>query len=378
VNELIGRIIARITALKPVRVFAHFADKGGPILSGGMSYQALFAVFAAVWVGFSIAGLFLTNNPALLDTLFAIINQSVPGLIGTDGVIDPKSLTSAGVLSWTGAIALVGLIATALGWLSTTTFAVRSIFEMPRQTTFFLLVKVRELGLGLLFGLALVISAVMSLASTAALGAIFSLLQLPQTSFWYDVSARLIGLGVVLVIDTVTLAALFRVLSQVRIPVRRLASGALIGGAGLGLIKILGGALLGGATNNPLLATFAVIIGLLIWFNLVSTVTLLAASWIAVGMNDAGVPTEPIDADELAADTERRERDALRLASGLELAEAEREQRNAPWYAKWVAGRRVQAAEARVAKYAAASAAAANGTEAYPGKNGPEDRGIRL
>jgi hypothetical protein len=99
-------------------------------------------------------------------------------------------------------------------------------------------------------------------------------------------------------------------------------------------------------------------------------------------MNDAGVPTEPVDADELAADTERRERDALRLASGLELAEAEREQRNAPWYAKWAAGRRVQAAEARVAKYAAASAAAANGTangtEAYPGKNGPEDRGIRL
>jgi membrane protein len=182
----------------------------GSILAGGMSYQAIFAVFAAVWVGFSIAGLFLTNNPDLLDALFAIINQSIPGLIGKEGVIDPQSLAAAGVLSWTGAIALVGLLATALGWLSTTTLAVRTIFEMPRQTTFFLLVKVRELGLGLLFGLALIASALVSLASTAALGAIFSLFQLPQNSFWYDASARLIGLSVVLLIDTVTLAALFR------------------------------------------------------------------------------------------------------------------------------------------------------------------------
>ncbi|TFD54201.1 YihY/virulence factor BrkB family protein [Cryobacterium frigoriphilum] len=354
-KELIARVTARVTALKPVRVFAHFTDKGGSILSGGMSYQAIFAVFAAVWVGFSIAGLFLTNNPDLLDALFMIINQSIPGLIGDEGIIDPKSLSAAGVLSWTAAIALVGLLATALGWLSTTTLAVRTIFEMPRQTTFFLLVKVRELGLGLLFGLALVASAVVSLASTAALGAIFSLFQLPQDSFWYDASARLIGLTVVLLIDTVTLAALFRVLSRVRIPFRRLVAGALIGGAGLGIMKILGGALLGGATNNPLLLSFAVIIGLLIWFNLVSTVTLLAASWIAVGMNDAGIPPHTLSDDELAAETERREADALRLASRLELEAAQQERRDAPWYGKWGAGRRVKAAEARVAKYAEAS-----------------------
>ncbi|RJT87756.1 YihY/virulence factor BrkB family protein [Cryobacterium melibiosiphilum] len=347
-----------MTALKPVRVFTHFTDKGGSILSGGMSYQAIFAVFAAVWVGFSIAGLFLTNNPDLLDALFAIINQSIPGLIGTDGVIDPKSLAAAGVLSWTGAIALVGLLATALGWLSTTTLAVRTIFEMPRQTTFFLLVKVRELGLGLLFGLALIASALVSLASTAALGAIFSLFQLPQDSFWYDASARVIGLSVVLLIDTVTLAALFRVLSRVRIPFRRLVAGALIGGAGLGVMKILGGALLGGATNNPLLATFAVIIGLLIWFNLVSTVTLLAASWIAVGMNDAGIPPQTLSDDEIAEATEKREMDALRLASRLELEEARQQKLDAPWYGTWAAGRRVQAAEARVEKYAGASVAA--------------------
>ena len=43
------------------------------------------------------------------------------------------------------------------------------------------------------------------------------------------------------------------------------------------MLKLLGTALLGGGTNNPLLASFAVIIGLLIWFNLVCQVILLGA-----------------------------------------------------------------------------------------------------
>jgi membrane protein len=132
-------------------------------------------------------------------------------------------------------------------------------------------------------------------------------------------------------------------------------------------MKILGGALLGGATNNPLLATFAVIIGLLIWFNLVSTVTLLAASWIAVGMNDSGIPPQTLSDDEIAEATEKREADALRLASRLELEEAEQQHRDAPWYGKRAAGRRVRAAEVRVQKYAetpsgASLAAGAAGT----------------
>ena len=345
-------LLARVTAFKPVRVFAHFTNMRGNILAGGMSYQALFAVFGAVWVGFSIAGLFLRSNPDLLDSLFSVINQSVPGLIGEDAIIDPATLTSTGVLSWTGAISLVVLLGTTLAWLSITTAAVRTIFDMPKQTTFFLIVKLRELALGLIFGVLLVASALVSLASTAALGAIFGLLQIEQNSFWYDSSARLIGIVVVLVIDTLTLAALFRVLSRVRIPRARLAAGALLGGVGLGAIKVLGGALLGGATNNPLLATFAVIVGLLIWFNLVSTVTLLAASWIAVGMNDAGIPPVSLSDDEIAARTERREAEALQLASEIELQAARDAHRDAPWYRKWVAARRVRAAEDRVERYA--------------------------
>ncbi|TDW30646.1 YihY/virulence factor BrkB family protein [Cryobacterium psychrophilum] len=338
-------ILAKITALRPVRVFAQFTDRGGSVLAGGMSFQAIFAVFAALWVGFSIAGLFVTNSPAITEQLYATINRSVPGLIGADGVIDPESLKTAGTtLRWTGAIALAGLLLTALGWLSTTSFAVRRMFGMPKQNAFILLLKARELVLGLLFGLALLLSALVSLASTAALDTLFGLVGISQQSIWYQATARSIGVALVLVIDSATLAALFRVLSRVRIPLRRLVVGSVFGGVALGVLKILGGTLLGGATRNPLLATFAVIIGLLIWFNLVSTVILLAASWISVGMSDAGIPPESRSADEKAAAKSKKEEQEQRAHVEAELTDARRAYVGFPWWRRSRATRRVREA----------------------------------
>ena len=50
-------------ALFPVRVWRHFLARNGFLLSSGMSYQALFAVFAAIYVVFAVAGIWLTRQP---------------------------------------------------------------------------------------------------------------------------------------------------------------------------------------------------------------------------------------------------------------------------------------------------------------------------
>jgi len=345
----ISGIVNRVMAWRPVRVFNHFSDSRGAVLAAGMAFQSIFAVFAAIWVGFSIAGLLLTSNPLLTSELFDLINTSIPGLIGTEGIIDPAELANASVLSWTGAVALVGLLATALGWLSTTSQAVRTIFGMPRDKTFFVKAKLRELLLGLAFGLALVMSALVSLASTWALGAVFGMLGLSQQSFWFDSAARTVGLLIVLAIDTVTLAVLFRVLSRVQIPPRRLLVGSLLGAIALGALKVLGGALLGGAGRNPLLATFAVVIGLMIWFNLMSTVTLLAAAWIAVGMKDEGIDPRRQGTPAAVAERAARRAEAERAAAFAELREASRAHREAAWHRKLGTSRRLRAAAERAA-----------------------------
>ena len=342
-------LAARIMRSRPVRVFNRFSESGGPILAGGISYQAIFATFAALWLTFSVAGLWITSNPDLELTLYSFINQSIPGLIGEEGVIDPSVLADARVFGWSGVIALVGLLATVLGWLSTMAQAVRTIFRMPRDKTFILWVKLRELGLGLLFAVVLVISALISLASTEALGALFGVFGISRDSFWFNSAARAIGLILVLLIDTVTLAALFRVLSRVRIPLRQLITGSVLGAVGLGVLKILGSTLLAGAGRNPLLAAFAVIIGLLIWFNLTSTLTLLAASWIAVGMDDAGLSPRRISADEVAIEKRRQEEEAFRVVVTAELRDARLAHDTAHWPRRLLTARRLRAAEKRAA-----------------------------
>ncbi len=285
-------LIAWVMARKPVRVFMQYGAKGGPLLAAGLSYQALFAVFAAIWVGFAVAGFVIRANPAFEAAFLGLLATNLPGLIGTDGnggVLDTDALFSTSILGWTGAIAALGLIGTALGWLAAGRDAVRLIFGLPSPPTNFLLLKLKDLGLALGFGLALLLSAVLSVFSTAALDWVFTSVGVSTESTAAIVAARAVGLLVVVLLDVVILGLFYRVVSGIGIPFRQLAQGVLLAAIALGVLQALGSTLLGGATRNPLLASFAVIIGLLIWFNLICQVILVGASWIAVSADDAGV-----------------------------------------------------------------------------------------
>lgn len=313
----VRRALAWILALKPVRVFRHFLDRRGLLLAGGLSYQSLFAVFAAIWVGFAVFGLLLRGDTALAGAFFDTIARSVPGLLtwrGAEGIVDPDQLLQVEILGWTGAVAAVGLLFTAIGWLSSTRDAVRALFDLPGERVNFLLLKLKDLGLGLGFGAALLLSAALSVLSTQALGVALGWLGIAEDSTVAVVAGRVTGLALMLLLDTVVLAMLYRVLSGLTIPLRRLLAGSILGAIALGALKVLGGVLLGGAGRNPLLASFAIILGLLIWFNLVCATILLGASWIAVGMADAGLAADP----RVAA--------ARREAERLELEKQEAEQ----------------------------------------------------
>ena len=291
VKQRIATVTAWVKQRKPVRVFLQYNAKGGPLLAAGLSYQALFAVFAAIWVGFSIAGFAIKANPDVEQAFLGLLATNLPGLIdtGEGGAIDADALFATGILTWTGAIAAVGLLLTALGWLASGRDAVRLLFGLPTAPTNFLLLKLKDLGLALGFGLAMVLSAGLSVFSTAALGAVFDWLGIDETSDAAIIAARGVGLLIVLVLDAAVLGAFYRVVSGIHIPFRQLAQGVLLAAVALGVLQALGSSLLGGATKNPLLASFAVIVGLLIWFNLICQVTLLGATWIAVSSEDAGV-----------------------------------------------------------------------------------------
>jgi len=227
----------------------------------------------------------------------------------------------------------VAALFTTAGWFRSTRDAVRTIADLPAMPANIVLLRLRDAGVALAFGAGLLLSAALSLASTSALGWVLDLMGLDPASPVATIAARVTGLAVTLAFDTALLITLYRILAGVPIPARPLWQGALLGAVALDLLKIAGSTLLGGTPSNPILASFAVIAGLLLWFNLVSQVILIGAAWIVVGARDAGVPLDP------AGDRERLQAE-LRLR--LEIEEQVRAELEAdlPRAVRWLARRK--------------------------------------
>ena len=281
-----------------VRVLLYYSNAQGALLANGLAYQAIFAVFAAVWVGFSIIGLVVAGDAHLQRPLIDFLAGSVPGLIKSSsgsGAIDPKILVNAGTFTLSGIIALVGVLVTAVGWLASARTAIRIIFGVPQSKTNFFLLKLRDLVVALGFGLALIVSVALSVAGSAATGVGLDLLSVNPHSLLGNIAGKSVTIALSFVLDAVILGALFRVLSGVRISWRRLFGGVVVGAIALGALKVVGGSLLGVSKSNPLLASFAVILGLLIFFNFVCQVILLSASWVSVAVDDRGLEPGAMD-----------------------------------------------------------------------------------
>ncbi|GEB93975.1 YihY/virulence factor BrkB family protein [Microbacterium lacticum] len=351
-------ITRKTLALFPVRVWRHFLQHNGFLLAAGVSYQALFSFFAVIYVAFAGVGLWLGGSPAAVQGLITIIDSYTPGLIrpeGQGGVFTTEQVTeiatgSTGVLAVTGVIAVLTAIWTSIGFVTFTRRAVRDIFGLPFDDRSYVLLKARDFVAALLFGIALVLGSAVSVAGTWALGWIFSLLG------WYRLGLGLVSILVSVAVFTGALALLFRFLTGTSLTWRRIHPGGLFGGIALTVLQLGAGWVLRYTPSNPLLATFTIFIGLLLWFRVIGIIILVSASWIAVAASDEGEPLAYLsDADRL-----REEHAALLLAAQVRLRTARDDRADAPWYRRFAATRAVREAEAELAEVEAAAPAPAS------------------
>jgi membrane protein len=355
----VSTLTQKTMALFPVRVWRHFLARNGFILSAGMSYQALFAIFAAVYVVFAVAGIWLTGNEQALSAFIALLNSFAPGLVGDEGIISTDDLiaiatTSTSLFGWTGAVALAGLIWTAIGWITYARISVRSIFGLPKDTRTYALLKTRDFLVGLAFGAILILATILTVATTSFFGWLTTLLGLAEESAWSNLALQAGSVLVIFVIDTLALATLFRFLSGAAMPWRRMWIGSLLGSAAISVLQLVGGLVITGAGSNPLLATFAVFIALLLWFRLTGIVILVAASWIAVEAFDAHESLRLVTPEQLVEEERTREQRALVTAARVRVREAEQELADANWFERVPARRRLARAQAEFSRAEAA------------------------
>lgn len=286
-------LIARVKALlawwqrtRPARANARFGSAGGGVLTGGIAYAALFSVFAGLTIGYTAFMAVLGGNEELRQTVLDTVDASLPGLVDTGGdstgLIDPSSLEFSRGLGIASIIAFVVLLMSAISAMAALRTAVRAMFgEDPAGGDNAVIGKLRQLGAFVGMALAILLSAVLSIGTTTAADWLLGLVGLEDSTAG-AITVRGLGILVALVVDAATFCLIVVLLSGLRPAWKDLRGGALIAGVGLGVVRVLGTSVVAGsASSNPILTSFAVIVTLLVWMNLIARIVLLAAAWTA-------------------------------------------------------------------------------------------------
>ncbi|GAA3703138.1 hypothetical protein GCM10023081_44380 [Arthrobacter ginkgonis] len=278
---------AQAAAARPMRTWNLYLRRHGPLMAAGCAYNMFFSIAALLVVGFSILGLVLSDNPRWQQAVIDTVARAIPGLIdtGNGGLADPAQLFSASSFSLALAISTVTMIFTSLGWIHGVRQGTRGMFGLGPERINPVLSVVRDLGLLALLGVALLLTTGLGLLTGATLTRLIG---------WLGVEdvlgaplARATGLGVMLVLDILVALGLLRLASGVRMPRAAMLQSALLAGGGATVLRYFSSTLLGGVgNNNPLLAPFAVVLGLFVWFYLLSQIYMVATAWGAVAEAD--------------------------------------------------------------------------------------------
>ncbi|WP_345802282.1 YihY/virulence factor BrkB family protein [Microbacterium sp. AZCO] len=327
-HNLIERVTAWALTLKPTRVWFHYVERRGFMLADSITYRTLFSVFAGVLLGFSFAALWLGDNPQAWQALIDAVDAAIPGLVGTgpDALIDVSQIQAPAGLTIAGIIALVGLFGAAIGAIGSLRAALRTLADELHDDVFWIWVIVRNLLLALAIGGAFVVTAAATMLGTAFINTVTSWLG-AGSGVLGDVSVATMSIVVVFLLDAGIVALAFVSLSGVKARPRTLWVGALLGGVGLTVLQQLSSLFVRGAGANPLLATFASLIAMLLWFNLSAQVILIASTWIIVGVaDDRDRVRSKYGATTFAMRRVRRAENSVQLATiELEKARADEE-----------------------------------------------------
>ena len=275
------REVAWFGASRPGRAWKRYADARGNILAAGVGYFAFFSIFPAVALAFTVFGFVLRGHPDLLSSVFDHLGAYLPGLVRDaqhhEGLI-PAQPPQAVALTITGVIAFVALVLAGLGWLRATREGIRAVFGARGSGGSLVINTVRDLGVLFTLGLGIALLAVL----TSVVGWAAQRIGMSGEG-WIVILA---GFVVSVLADTALMIVLLRVVSGVPVPWRDLPQGALVGGVGLSLLKTSAAALLPWLSANPLFASFAIVVGLLIWLNLIARLVLISAAWTANDLDE--------------------------------------------------------------------------------------------
>lgn len=245
--------------------------------AAAITYFGFLAFFPLLAIGFALVGYLSAVYPGAEAAVTAAVRDAFPTLIGPGK--DQISLEDVKeARARVGLLGLAGLLVAGLGWLNSLRNALRRVFATADVDIPFLKRKLLDAGVLVLLGVTLLVSIMVTTTATAATKFVLDLVGLEKTLV-ATVVVKVTSVALALAVDTVMFAVVFSRLSGAHLRWRQLRSGSFVGACGFELLKIVGTFLIGRTTGNPFYAAFGVVVGLLVWMNLVARVTVFAAAW---------------------------------------------------------------------------------------------------
>ncbi len=273
-HDAVARARARSGLLDHlVRAYGRYQDAYGNRLAASVTFYWFLSLFPILLLAISLLGF------AYGDQAQQRVSDGLGGFLPAQ-LVDTIGQTLSDAKGKAGVIGLIGLLLSGLGWINGLREAVRAIWRRTGDLGNVFVRKAMDavVLLGLLATIAA--SVIVAGATTAASDSVLSLLGLastPAARFGTQLLAYLLSGAA----DTALFLFLFTRLPRGGVHVREVWRAALFGAIGFQVLKFAGAFYVARTTSKgeATYGTFAVVVGLLLFLNLVSRLMLLAAAF---------------------------------------------------------------------------------------------------
>ncbi len=287
---MITRLRQRLPLLDHVvRTYTRYQADTGDRLAAAVAYYWFLSLFPilllAIYVFRQVNG-----DSAAADVQSGLSSYLPKELVTTISTTIGRNAGTAGLLG------VAGLLLAGLGWIDALRSAIRAIWHRPTTSRNLVLRKLVDIAA--LLGLIATISASVFVTGLAGSG---PALVLSQTGVDKTSAAvaftKVLGIALAALADVALFLFLFLRLARVQAPFRQVLEGAMFGAVGFGLLKLVGAFYVQHTTRKgeATYGIFAVVIGLLLFLNLISRLVLYAAAFAVTASPQPAAEEDPME-----------------------------------------------------------------------------------
>jgi membrane protein len=273
-----------------IRANDAFTEHYGNHYAAAITYFSVLSLFPLLLVGFSIAGIILQGDTAVLDQIKTGITHSAPaGLADLLNNLVKAALTAG---AGTGIFGLVLALYSGIGWMTNLRDALTAQWGQEKKSQPLVSGTIKDLLRLVGLGLALVVSFAITAVGTGAGKFLLELVGL-ENEGWAKFLLRVATIILGLLANTLVFVWVIARLPRERVNARSAVKGALLAAVGFEVLKQVTTVYLSFTTNSPSTVLFGPILGLLFFANLVSRFLLFVTAWTATAKENLVTVVQP-------------------------------------------------------------------------------------